>query len=560
MPWLRPAAWAVRKTEYENGLPHFPLLDTATSSVNAVAASEPPPVASPEPDPGSGFLWGVATSAYQAEGGYHGPGQPVTNWADAERRHDVALAGSAADFWNRYEEDFAACERLGLSAFRLGIEWSRVQPIRTASRTLPVLSEATEPPPFDYAALDHYVEMLTACRRHGLEPVVTLHHFVHPAWLGPDPWLEPAVVKFFVAYVREAVTYVNSRLATPIRWFITINEPNMLVLNSYLGRQFPAKASSGFATMSRAYNQLLRAHIGAYNALHDIYEEHGWPAPSVSLNNYCSDMYWSDKLLLDLLCAHERNVPRHRVGSYICDCAREFDCAFHKARLPLHRDLAYYFGSITKRLSNWLGYRNFDSGDFAPLLDDLYASPRARVLDYIGLDYYDPFAAHVFRFPVLWDHEFKNKSLRSWVLATVTSKWWDWRVLPRGLHFFCACYARDFGRPILIAENGMALRRRSDNKFSRRRDRIARSDFLRLHVGEVIKIVNDGIPLIGYLHWSLFDNYEWGSFTPRFGLFAIDFEKNLDRQVEDHLGDRPSETYAALIEAAKSKMPARSLG
>ena len=32
----------------------------------------------------SRFLWGVATSAYQSEGGYNGPGQPQTNWAQAE--------------------------------------------------------------------------------------------------------------------------------------------------------------------------------------------------------------------------------------------------------------------------------------------------------------------------------------------------------------------------------------------------------------------------------------------------------------------------------------------
>ena len=49
------------------------------------------------------------------------------------------------------------------------------------------------------------------------------------------------------------------------------------------------------------------------------------------------------------------------------------------------------------------------------------------------------------------------------MLATVTSKWWDWRVFPRGLHFFCEFYAQDFRRPVLIAENGMALRRRADN-------------------------------------------------------------------------------------------------
>src|SRR3954471_15058481 len=111
------------------------------------------------------FLWGVATSAYQSEGGYNGPGQPQTNWAAAERRGDVAVTGAAADFWTRYEEDFARCRELGLSAFRLGIEWSRVQPAAGA---------------FDDVALDHYATILASCRAHGLEPVVTLHHFVHP--------------------------------------------------------------------------------------------------------------------------------------------------------------------------------------------------------------------------------------------------------------------------------------------------------------------------------------------------------------------------------------------
>ena len=65
----------------------------------------------------SEFLWGVATSAYQSEGGYNGPGQPQTNWAAAERRRDVAPSGVGADFWNRYPEDFARCREIGLNAF-----------------------------------------------------------------------------------------------------------------------------------------------------------------------------------------------------------------------------------------------------------------------------------------------------------------------------------------------------------------------------------------------------------------------------------------------------------
>ena len=208
------------------------------------------------------FLWGVAISAYQAEGGYNGAQEPQTNWAEAEKSGKVTSLGQSADFWRRYEEDFDRCRALGLNAFRLGLEWSRIQPSRD--------DQSAIPPPFDAAALDHYVAILTACLARGLEPIVTLHHFVHPAWLGADAWLDETTPQRFADYVKTAVSHVNERLPRPIQWFITINEPNMLVLNSYLGRQFPAQARGGVTTMMRAYNHLLRAHVLAYNSLHDL--------------------------------------------------------------------------------------------------------------------------------------------------------------------------------------------------------------------------------------------------------------------------------------------------
>jgi beta-glucosidase/6-phospho-beta-glucosidase/beta-galactosidase len=495
------------------------------------------------------FLWGVATSAYQSEGGYNGPDQPQTNWAAAERRNDVAMLGNAAEFWTRFRDDFALCRQLGLNAFRLGIEWSRIQPTLGKRRA--------DPPPFDHRALDHYAEMIAECRRAGLEPIVTLHHFVHPAWLGADPWLRVETPQLFSDYVSEAIGYLNTSLtqehrAAPIRYYITINEPNMLALNTYLGNQFPSRARAGLKNLTQAYNTLLSAHVLAYNRLHDLHETHGWPAPLVTLNNYCSDLYWSDKVWLDLLSLRTAGVVRENVQPHIKQNARQFDREFRRARIRLHKDLPYYFGSMMKRLSNFVGRRFFNVHGIAPLLDAIYSSPRAQVMDYIALDYYDPFAAHVFRLPVWWDHEFKNKSFRAWMMNSVTSKWWDWRVLPRGLQFFCEHYHREYNLPLLIAENGMALRRQRGGPELQRRDRMTRSQFLRLHVHEVDRIRKRGIPLIGYLHWSLFDNYEWGTYTPRFGLYSIDYELGADRLVQDQFGDKPSETYARLIAESRA--------
>src|SRR5580658_7880266 len=199
------------------------------------------------------FLWGVSTSAYQSEGGYNGPGQPRTNWARAEEKGRVAPVGKASEFWTRYGEDFRSVRGLGLNAFRLGIEWSRIQPSYKEGKAAP--------PPFDMKALEHYAAMLAACREQELEPVLTLHHFTHPSWLGTDPWLDPGTPELFEKYVATSVEYLNDSLVAAghelVRVMITINEPNMLIFNSYLGMQFPCKAAPGLPSINSAINTLL---------------------------------------------------------------------------------------------------------------------------------------------------------------------------------------------------------------------------------------------------------------------------------------------------------------
>jgi beta-glucosidase/6-phospho-beta-glucosidase/beta-galactosidase len=176
-------------------------------------------------------------------------------------------------------------------------------------------------------------------------------------------------------------------------------------------------------------------------------------------------------------------------------------------------------------------------------------SIRPGALDYLGLDYYDPFLSHIFRPPAFSDLEFPSGSLHGHLMDGLSSKWWDWHILPEGLTAFCRLYTSAFpGKGVLIAENGMALRCKTDNKVcSLRRDRVSRSEFLAAHLAEVRRMRDAGLPILGYLHWSITDNYEWGSFTPRFGLFRIDYVNGLRRLATDHLGDNPSQTYARLI-------------
>ncbi|QFY42060.1 glycoside hydrolase family 1 protein [Candidatus Methylospira mobilis] len=490
------------------------------------------------------FLWGVATSAYQSEGGYNQPGQPQTNWAEAERKGDVEALGQASDFWHHYREDFAHCRRMGLNAFRLSLEWSRIQPITESARA------PGAAPPFDFDALEHYADILLSCREYGLEPIVTLHHFIHPAWLHPDAWLCADTLKYFSDYVSTSIHYINQRLVArkhpPLRYFITINEPGMLVLNTYIGHEFPGGSRSGFRTGFEALSHLLSAHVLAYNTIHDLYQLNRWTQPSVAINSYCSDLYWLDMLIFDLLTLREKQVEEQDTIAFLRERARAFSTAVKTAELPLKNVL---FGALLAWVVDIMARHTLNIDQFSVFLQTLRQSQRPRLLDYIAIDYYDPFFAHILRAPAWHDHHHPIPSLRARLIGSIRSKWWDWRVLPEGMHFFCQYHAANFDRPIMIAENGMALRRTLDNTHSQRRDRMSRSRFVRLHVAEVRRIVKEGIPLFGYFHWSLFDNYEWGTYSPRFGLFSVDYQQSMERLAQDHFGDCPSETYSQAIKA-----------
>jgi len=316
-----------------------------------------------------------------------------------------------------------------------------------------------------------------------------------------------------------------------------------------VNRHFPGGTGWGIPTGVRAYNRLLAAHVRAYNAIHDLYELRGWPEPRVTMNTFCSDVYWSEHLLLDMLCSRENRIPHASLPEYFASRSEALGASLRSAGLMLRGDPLTWAGRAVHGITNFFAGRAATADSFEFFLSVAARSKRERVLDFLGLDYYDPFLSHMFRPPSFGDLEFPSGSLHGYLMNGLSSKWWDWHILAGGLHAFCSHYSRAFpGKGILIAENGMALRCRSDNRLcGARKDRVTRSDFLAAHFGEVRRMLGEGLPILGYLHWSLTDNYEWGSFTPRFGLFRIDYANGLRRVAEDHLGDNPSRTYANLL-------------
>ncbi len=95
-----------------------------------------------------------------------------------------------------------------------------------------------------------------------------------------------------------------------------------------------------------------------------------------------------------------------------------------------------------------------------------------------------------------------------------------WEIHPEGL-YDAISEASGSGLPVVITENGIATA-----------DDAERIDYLRSHVGQVKRALDDGIDVRGYICWSAFDNFEWNEgFRPLFGLIGIDHDDDLARVV-----------------------------
>lgn len=487
------------------------------------------------------FWFGAATAGFQVEGGYNGPDEPKNDWYFLEKEGKVERCGPASRSISYYPEDARAMELMNLNMYRMGLEWARIQPSINASES--------SPPPFNDSAIRLYARIVSKMMDHGLEPCLTLHHFVHPLWAGIDLWLDRDKVKdLFSEYVAYTVEGLNNRLIKkhnkrPVKFWITLNELNLFAPSKYLDGRFPHQARRSMFNVFKGARNLIYAHCLAYDVIHRIYKKKDWSQPMVSTNINSSRMYNIDKLIPDMLCARENNVKIEDLDAYIRECY--FDWEDNMSRIPLPHipmdrlrrgmEKAMYF--FTRRLYKLKRYNE--------TIDDIYASDYPVKLDFLSFDYYDPFPASQLGIP-----DKGNRLIQG--TPNLVADFWYQVLNPVGLYYFLKAYSYpNPSKPIMIAESGMCYKY-AQGKCYPRKDGARRDDFFKAYLFECMRAIKDGINLLGYLHWSLVDNYEWGSYTPRFGIFGVDYEDQGKRSPTDCFGVNAAGAYAALAVALRS--------
>ena len=386
-------------------------------------------------------------------------------WGAATSAHQVEGGCDNNDWW-AWEQAGRVAQRSGAACdhyHRFREDFDLARSLHHNAHRLSVEWSRIEPEEgkFSDPALGHYREVLQALVERGIEPVVTLLHFTLPRWLAErGGWEYPGIEGLFERFATRVVAEYRD-LAR--RW-ITINEPVVAVYKGYLVGEWPPGKSS-YPDALTAIRLMLRAHVRAYHAIHGVQ-----PAASVGIAQHMLKLSICDPWSL-----------RDQLSTGTRDFLMNF--LFLDA---LHTGALRVPGLFWERL------------------------PTKRTLDFIGINYYtrDFVRNGGFDLPGLLgnactlDHH-QQVGKRSSL---------GWEIYPEGLGHFLRRLKR-FQLPILITENGISTEKDEDRWM-----------FLVLHLWQVARAISAGVPVTGYLHWSLLDNFEWANgYDARFGLVAVDY-------------------------------------
>jgi beta-glucosidase len=344
---------------------------------------------------------------------------------------------------------------------------------------------------FDEAALERYARLAARLAALGLEPVVTLLHYAHPRWFHErTPWTSPASVDAFGRFAGR----VARALGPTARCWTVLNEPFVLVLGGYLDGQVPPGLASG-RDAARAFDNLLAAHEAAAAEIREAV-----PGAAIGVAHN--------------MMAFAPARPRNPFDRLLAGAAGSF----------YNRPLLDAFGE---------GRWNAFLPPFTRLSGRRPSLPAS--LDFFGVNFYS--RLHL-RFGGagrrLGSFDYRDATGRG-----LTDNGWE--IVPEAFLPLLR-EAASIGRPLLVTENGLADA--AD---------VLRAAFLEEHVAVLSGAEAEGLPVHGYLHWSLVDNYEWlDGFEPRFGLLELDRETLARRE-------RPSAETFRRLAAEYLGRPAPSL-
>jgi beta-glucosidase len=418
---------------------------------------------------GDRILWGVATSAFQIEGSLDADGRGRSIWDDFPS--DAGETGAVAcDHYRRWRDDVDLIASLGVNAYRFSLAWPRILPEGSGR--------------VEQRGLDHYARLIDALLEKDIEPVVTLFHWDLPAAFD---WRERDTAHRFAEFAQVCFEAYGDR----VKWWLTINEPWIVgLLGFLLGLHAPGIEGDVLGEV-KAFHHMLLAH-GLATQAYDHSQNIG-----IALNLF----------------------PHYPASEADRDATWGSDGYTNRWFLdPL--DGRGYPDDMRARYEAIVGPLDFIAdGD-----TEVIAAPT----EYLGVNYYAPRVIEAAPGDTPWpwrvivpDEWPTTAGFTGGVASTDAGT----PIAPHGLTDLLTRLHRDYGARVMITENGGVFPEPLHDE--------RRVAFIRDHVAALRDAQAQGVDVLGYMHWSFMDNFEWKlGYAQRFGLVHVDYETQ-ERTVKD---------------------------
>lgn len=432
-----------------------------------------------------GFLWGVATAAYQVEGAWNEGGRGPSIWDTFShtpgKTHNGDTGDLAVDHYHRYREDVDLMAELGVGAYRFSISWSRLIPDGTGD--------------VNPQGLAFYRRLCETLIDRGITPVATLYHWDLPQALQDrGGWPNTDSVGWFAHYAGRA----KENLGDLVRNWSTFNEPWCAAfLGHSAGEHAPGLTDPGTAYVV-AHNLML-AHHEAISVMRKV-EAHEDDELGIVLN------------LIPAWPADE--TPESSQAASSVDAIQN----------------ELFLGAVFDGVypDEIVGYQ--EQFGVAHLIDLDRLRSAVQPVDFLGINYYN--VNHI-------RHEPGAPTMPAWpgpeaaALARPPGDLTEmgWGVEPEGLTWMLERVSNRLpGLPLMIMENGAAYPDEMVDGTIGDRKRI---EYIKSHIDAMSDARERGVDVVGYFLWSLLDNFEWSrGYTKLFGIVHVD-RSTMKRTVKD---------------------------
>ena len=434
----------------------------------------------------SDFIWGVAASAYQIEGAWNEDGKSPSIWDTFTHKRGKIKNNEngdiAIDHYHRYQDDVALMAQLGLKNYRFSIAWTRVLP--TGSGTI------------NQAGVDFYDRLVDELLKYNIEPYACLFHYDLPQTLQDQGGWPNRDTAFVFADYAHAIT---ERLSDRVKIWMTHNEPWVTAFVGYgFGAHAPGKRNP--KSMFKALHHVLLSHGLAAEAVRAAAKQPVKVGITLNLN----PVYPATDSESDAAAAQRIDTLLNRI---------QLDPLL-KGTTPLE-ELSF---------QKWIPRDTIQPGDLEKIHN----------IDLLGVNYYSrTVAKHAAWVPFLSAIMIQpkgNEYSEMWeiypkgIYELLVRVWKDYysEPIPPAPFPSTEAGARGLGPELMITENGIPVPDilTGDGHIHDPR----RIKYLRDHLAQVRRAMDDGIPVKGYFHWSFCDNFEWNlGYDKRFGLVYVDY-------------------------------------